>query len=320
MSEEDIKKAYKDLVTDLNTWGTFVDETIKRLLSAYKYGEIQIMPKHRVKDEQSFITKALYRGKRYEDPMHQIEDKVGTRIITLVTDIVDKVSIDLKSCNLWNIKESKSKQEVFEDIPEKFGYQSIHYIVTPKDNCCTFATNDLKILTCEIQVRTLLQHAYAEISHDNVYKGPYKNDPAVLRQLAKSMALMEAADDYFCKTLDQVSAPQNNEAMLLNYLVDKFKELKGSDKVPTYDTKLAEEILSFTLDKPVSNDDINQFLKSNHNIKDVILYGDSILCQQPIIILLAYYLDKYPYYLKDRWDIDYDLYTSLCRNLGYSPE
>lgn len=321
MSEEEIKKEYAILKPDLEAWGNFVDNTINSIIFSYKYGEIQIKPKYRLKNEQSFVDKALYRGKGYCNPMVEIEDKIGTRIIVLVTDIVDRISKDLKICTVWNIKESKTKHEIFEEVPDKFGYQSIHYIVTPKNNCCNFVSGDSKLeqLTCEIQVRTLLQHAYAEISHDNVYKGPYKNDSGILRQLAKSMALMEAADDYFCKTLEQVSAPQNTENMLLQYLVNKFMEIKGIEQIPVFDRNLAEEILSFTTDKHISTKDIDALLKSNQEVINVIKYGQSVISQQPIIILLAYYLERYPYDLQTKWDIDVDVYNSLCRSLGYAP-
>lgn len=320
MSEEEIKKEFEILKPDLEAWGNFVDQTIKDIIRHYKYGEIQMYPKHRLKDEQSFINKALYRGKGYDNPMIQIEDKVGTRVVVLVTDIVDRVSRDLKNCTLWHIKESKTKHEIFEEMPDKFGYQSFHYIVTPLDNCCNFASGYSKLeqLTCEIQVRTLLQHAYAEISHDNVYKGPYKNDPVILRQLAKSMALMEAADDYFCKTLEQVSAPQNKENMLLEYLVKVFMKIKGLDEPPSFDRKLAEEMLSLVANEHISTNDIDAFLYSNTEIADVIKCGESVIVQQPIIILLAYCLDKIPYTL-EKWDIDLDVYKDVCRSLGYAP-
>lgn len=321
MSEEEIKQEYEDLMPDLELWGSYVDNIINELTKSYRYGEIQIPPKHRLKDEKSFIYKALYRNKGYKNPIKDIEDKVGTRIIVLVTDIVDRVSKDLKSCTLWNIKESKSKHEIFEEVPDKFGYQSIHYIVSPINNCCNFASgcSKLELLTCEIQVRTLLQHAYAEISHDNVYKGPYKEDPIILRQLAKSMALMEAADDYFCKTLEQVSNPKNKDSMLLDHLINKFMEIKKLQEVPRFDHNLAEDILSLAKDEDITPENIDEFIDSNTEVRNAIQYGNSIICQQPIIILLAYYLDKYPYYLK-KWDIDYDVYNSVCASLGYAPD
>lgn len=308
------------MLPDLEEWGAYVDTKINALTRSYNYGEIQIKPKYRIKEEQSFVDKALYRGKRYEDPMIEIEDKIGTRIVVLVTDIVDRVAKDLQACTDWNIKESKSKHEIFEAVPDKFGYQSIHYIVTPKKNCCKFASTDLNQITCEIQVRTLLQHAYAEISHDNVYKGPFRNDPAILRQLAKSMALMEAADDYFCKTLRDVSNPNNNEAMLLDYLIDKFKEIKGLQVKPDFDKNLAEEILSFSEDSKIETSEIDEFLQTNPDIIDAIKYNNSIICNQPIIILLAYYIVKMPSTLNKKWNIDEHIYQSLCQSLGYSPD
>lgn len=318
MSEDQIKRAYSALYPDLEKWGAYVDAKIKELIRSYKYGEIQILPKYRVKEEQSFANKALYR-KSYTDPMHEIEDKIGTRIVALVTDVVDKIAKDLQLCSAWNIKESKSKHEIFEVDPDKFGYQSIHYIVTPKDNCCTFACEDRSLLTCEIQVRTLLQHAYAEISHDNVYKGPFNKDPIILRQLAKSMALMEVADDYFCKTLRQVSNPQNEEAMLLNYLIDKFKAIKGLQQTPNFDKNLAEDILSLSEKDLVSIGEIDTFLESNPDIIEAIKHGESIICQQPIIILLAYYIVNKPYTL-EKWDISADTHKALRRSLGYSSD
>ncbi|TOO37902.1 (p)ppGpp synthetase, partial [Vibrio parahaemolyticus] len=50
---------------------------------------------------------------------------------------------------------------------------------------------------CEIQVRTLLQHAYAELTHDAVYKAKTVVEPEVHRTVAKSMALIETTDDFF---------------------------------------------------------------------------------------------------------------------------
>lgn len=160
----------------------------------------------------------------------------------------------------------------------------------------------------------------AQINVENErYKGPYKNDPIILRQLAKSMALMEAADDYFCKTLEQVSAPQNKENMLLEYLVKAFMEIRGLDEPPSFDRNLAEEILSLVADENISEDDINAFLKTNRGIVDAIRYGKSVIIQQPIIILLAYCLEKFPYYLQEKWDIDLDVYENVCKSLGYAP-
>lgn len=52
-------------------------------------------------------------------------------------------------------------------------------------------------LACEVQVRTLLQHAYAELAHSRTYKPHGEVDRETLRQVAKSAALVETADEIF---------------------------------------------------------------------------------------------------------------------------
>ena len=87
---------------------------------------------------------------------------------------------------------------------------------------------------------------------------------------------------------------------------------------PAFDRNLAEEILSLVADEHISEKDINVFLESKTEIVDAIRYGRSVIIQQPIIILLAYCLDKIPYSL-EKWDIDLDVYDDVCRSLGYAP-
>lgn len=322
MSEDELLKIYTELLPDLKKWGEIVDSYIIEIIKdrKYKYGDIQIIPKYRSKSAISFIDKALYRGKGYNNPILEIEDKIGTRIVTLTTEIVDTLSKDLIAFPNWKIKETKSKHEIFYDCPDKFGYQSIHYIATPLNNNGIFVSDNTNLLTCEIQVRTLLQHAYAEVSHDNVYKGPFKNDSKILRNLARSMALMESADDYFCRICKEVINPQNIKAMLLKYLVEKFEEIKGYKDGYTFDRNLAEDILSLTHFIPVEIEEINKFINSNQDVINAIKYGKSMISQQPIIILLAYYIYNKPYSLDDFWNIDEAIYKSLKMSLGYSIE
>lgn len=108
--------------------------------------------------------------------------------------------------------------------------------------------------------------------------------------------------------------------MLLDHLINKFMEIKRLQEAPVYDHNLAEDILSLAKDEDITPENIDEFIDSNTEVRNAILYGNSIICQQPIIILLAYYLENYPYYLKEKWDIDYDVYNSVCTSLGYAPD
>jgi len=52
-------------------------------------------------------------------------------------------------------------------------------------------------MKCEIQVRTILQHAWAEIEHDLVYKSPADIPFRVRRRFASLAGLLEIADREF---------------------------------------------------------------------------------------------------------------------------
>ena len=81
MEELKIIAEFNDLKADLTKWGAFVDDIIKEKVNDYNFGDIQIGPKFRLKGDDSFIHKALHRQKGYENPLLNIEDKIGTRII-----------------------------------------------------------------------------------------------------------------------------------------------------------------------------------------------------------------------------------------------
>ena len=145
-------------------------------------------------NQESKTKKKLF--KLYEKVKKHHEDyQAEVEILRL-----DNASTDDKDCLLLddkgNYKFSKEgikkltkdiDQEI-EDKPNIFDYQSSHIVVRPLESDNNFSTELINSLTCEIQIRTLLQHAFAEVSHDSTYKGPYKNDKEILRRLAKAMA------------------------------------------------------------------------------------------------------------------------------------
>jgi len=55
----------------------------------------------------------------------------------------------------------------------------------------------LALTTCEVQVRTLLQRAYAELSHDTSYKPSVTLEGDVRLQIARAPALVETTDEIF---------------------------------------------------------------------------------------------------------------------------
>ena len=115
----------------------------------------------RTKTVTSFIEKVTSKGK-YADPLDEMTDLVGLRVIVYYPDDVRAVGTLIE--REFDIDWANSSRRGEDDPPDRFGYRSDHYIVrTPADE--RFAG-----LSAEIQVRTVMQHAWAAVDHRIRYK------------------------------------------------------------------------------------------------------------------------------------------------------
>ncbi|MCC2018497.1 hypothetical protein QM121_09360 [Enterobacter hormaechei] len=85
-----------------------------------------------------------------------------------------------------------------------------------------------KQICCEVQVRTLLQHAYAELVHDSVYKPVGIVPKSAERHIARSMALMETTDDLFCSTMKLLYETNVERNKFNNSLSELYREFVGT--------------------------------------------------------------------------------------------
>jgi putative GTP pyrophosphokinase len=131
--------------------------------------------------------------KSYEDPFEQISDLSGVRVVYLY--LSDKTALEKIIETEFDIhtKEDKVDDHGF----EKFGYGALHYVVSLKEIHAGARYDDLREARCEIQVRTILQDAWAIVAHHLSYK--HENDiPNTLkRKLHAISGLFETADDQF---------------------------------------------------------------------------------------------------------------------------
>lgn len=209
-------------------WGDFVvskvNSSIKSLghnLSSY----VKITPFARIKDDNSLIDKAFYRpNKSYEHPYDDIEDKVGCRFVVLLVDQVEQIADIIRADTSWIAEECRHFNVERNSAPLLFTYQSVHFVVKAI-GCLEF--NSVKIpdgTPCEIQIRTLLQHAYAELTHDSIYKSKKIVKPEIQRTVAKSMALIETTDDFFKEVSTSLKGPteQYEIVLILDSLYSEF--------------------------------------------------------------------------------------------------
>lgn len=141
----------------------------------------------RTKSVRSFAEKITSKGK-YADPLEEITDLAGLRVIVYYPDDVRAVGavIDRELTVDWE----NSNRSGHDDPPDRFGYRSDHYIVSLP------ASARFAGLRAEIQVRTVMQHAWAAVDHEIRYKAA--DLPRDLsRRLFRLSALLELADEQF---------------------------------------------------------------------------------------------------------------------------
>lgn len=305
--EENILSQFNRIKSTLLEWGKFVDRDLLEILDLrfVKEYKLKIPPSFRLKDDKSFISKALWRKKEYQDPLFEIEDKIGTRLVMLSTLDVENAAEEILSYKGWNAKVTKRISELKDENPEVFSYQSIHIVVWPLEDDSRFDPSLIRLLTCEVQIRTLLQHAYAEISHDSTYKGSYKNDKSIIRHLAKSMALMEATDDYFCEIYRLMADETRFYQNYTNELVKIYKYYNENFQKDQIDLEITDYVLGLLSQKEVSIQQLEEFLtKRDADVKKAINAKNGLLFQQPISILVSYYFFNHRTFLNTNWPLN----------------
>ena len=198
-----------------DAWGGYVSETLTEAIAREIHPAnvelfFRIPPKARTKGEASLLAKAFHRSKSYKDPYNEIEDKVGLRIVVLFSEEIRLVERAIQACESWTAAKARDFEDERAAKPFEFDYQSLHYIVRSKPGISHGGATIVADIACEIQVRTILQHAYSELTHDTIYKPSIQAEPDVKRAAAKSMALIEATDDYFTQVrlkLELAQAP-----------------------------------------------------------------------------------------------------------------
>lgn len=140
--------------------------------------------------------RAKIRRKHYRDPEQQVMDLIGVRIITYYHDDVQPIVAQLQENLDINISESVDKR-VQLGLRE-FGYRSVQLVARPKaDHAYTRSLQIPQDRWFEIQIRSILEHAWAEIEHEIVYKSGVQYPEDVVRRFASLAGTLELLDNEF---------------------------------------------------------------------------------------------------------------------------
>lgn len=159
---------------------------------------IQVLAvEHRVKEEKSLAGKLERKGDRYSG-LEDITDILGCRIVCFLSDEIDKIGGKIEKVFDIDWENSVDKRALIKE--DSFGYLSLHYICSLPFNAGY--PDEVCGKKFEIQIRTILQHAWSVIEHDIGYKSDFGVPRNISRQFARLAGLLELADDEFVRSRD----------------------------------------------------------------------------------------------------------------------
>ncbi len=165
----------------------------------------------RPKSVASFAGKVIRKRSKYRDPVNQLTDLCGARVIARTETevrafcdfIEDRFEID------WDNTVARGHFEMGWGTAEdpgqlgaaEFGYRSVHYVVSvgPDSDLGVRVPKAIRGLKAEVQVRTTAEHAWADFGHDLSYKGAFRLPLKWQRQLSIIAAQLEDVDHAFAE-------------------------------------------------------------------------------------------------------------------------
>lgn len=320
MNEIEIKDFYENKVIAFEKLASYVREKIyKKLVVMNKTDYLKIPISTRVKKLDSLIEKTLYR-KKYANPLIDISDIVGIRIVVLTYDELKSICDILNEIFDGNIKIDRNYNDERSINPYLFDYQSIHFVL--KFENLVIDNIDISDISCEIQVRTILQHAYAELTHDLIYKSDLKINQETKRKASRSMALIESTDCLFIETKHEVENLHKEKNQLVSlteeYSVKYGFNIQNNDKLNTLIYENIHELIS-----KVNQEKIEEyFILKEHILKEqakLLLIVNKLLFKQSLILLIFYFIDLGKVsWLKENWLLDDSILNTILINLGHS--
>jgi len=325
VTEQEILKRWEADKPLYRAWAKLIAQEIERRLVPVVaptpldyFLKVPMVP--RLKGDTSLIDKALYRSKPYKNPYEDITDKVGMRYVVLLTTHINTFCSIIESVEcetFWSQTKDKDYEEERLAKPLEFSYQSVHYVLRSKAGLSIDGHNLPEGLACEVQIRTLLQHAHSELTHDTLYKPKTTAKPSVKRTVAKSMALIEATDEFFEQAMKDLASASEPQRQLLDYLSGAYKRGTGLEPGQERSNHLVVDAFMELLpqDAPAR---IEEFLTAKSYVFDKIKEqkGQRHFFNQPAVLLAYFLVEKMPAQTREHWPIDSDDLAKVFSDLG----
>lgn len=154
--------------------------------------------------KQSKPPKDGSRSFKYVDPWRDCSDLLGIRIIVPLASQKSQVQALIEASHLFQVLDVDDKSQGRE-------YNELTYGGLHLDLLISGAVTPLSDhVRCEVQIRTLAEHTWAETEHEFIYKGPDGVSKDTKRQFARALALAELLDQELDKGVQEVSLLKSN--------------------------------------------------------------------------------------------------------------
>lgn len=218
-----------------------VEKKLRRLISGT--GLIFHSLNGRIKSQDSIEGK-LARPDRCYQNLFEITDLLGFRIVTYSEDLISEFAKLIET--EFNVDFNNSINKLHHEDSQKFGYRSLHYVCSLPEYLIKNFSHLNGQFKFEIQIRTILQHAWAEIEHDTGYKTTEQLPREFRRRFSQIASLLEVADREFASI--RIDLKKYEEKIKdLNFHEDSIE----LDKISLQSILLREELIK--LDDKVSH-------------------------------------------------------------------
>lgn len=180
----------------------------------------------RVKELLSYLRKAL-RNPDYLSGKRAIQDKAGLRVVLPYFDEEGEVRAAIE--RFFVIDEH---EETVDRLgADRLGYLAVHYIVHIREEFLDEEKRSLfDGLQIEIQVGSIAQRAWGEVSHELIYKGALEIPIAYQRIINRLVVLMEVFDSEVARAREEIAKlPGFELAPLISELDRELLRFSGTE-------------------------------------------------------------------------------------------
>ena len=255
-------EAYSNLKSVYEELTEFLTAVFSR---AMRKMEIMAIVSSRAKEVRSFAEKVVRKQDKYSDPVNQFDDLCGSRIIVNFVNEIDPVCDFIR--RYFDIDEAGSEDVAQRLDVSQFGYRGVHLTISLNKKKIEKLYDDMNLgpkganikppsamlyrhrsekectankltpgpkFKAEVQVRTLLQHAWAECAHDRIYKSDFDVPDKLIRDTNRIAAALENADSEFVRAIKGVESYRTYYGAYMTK-ADQQNEMKKLETVLRYD-------------------------------------------------------------------------------------